>query len=352
MRHFAALFRALFLSTVRNRQGLFWTFFSPVLFMVVFGFLGSSGTAPATVYVTGGGGRLRSLTLTLFRRSGAVKLTREHSWHAALAAIRAGNLDAAVRLPHAVGAVTAYFSQTDPIQASIVKGVVGGLVGAVSQVLAGHPPALNVVYHAIQGRNITYLDFVVPGIMALMAMNNSLFGLSASLTRWKETRVLRRLLATPIRPASFLGAALLNQLLYGLLALFIVIGMALMILNAEEVLHPLTLAVLLVLGVGTFLALGLAIGGMAKSQEAVMPMINVVAFPMMFLSGVFFPVSSLPGTLHTIVNFLPLTFLASGLRSTMNGGVVWNHALMTDALGLLAWMVLSVAVAVRTWRWE
>jgi ABC-2 type transport system permease protein len=128
--------------------------------------------------------------------------------------------------------------------------------------------------------------------------------------------------------------------------------MALMILNAQEVLHPLTLAVLLVLGVGTFLALGLAIGGMAKSQEAVMPMINVVAFPMMFLSGVFFPVSSLPGTLHTIVNFLPLTFLASGLRSTMNGGVVWNHALMTDALGLLAWMVLSVAVAVRTWRWE
>jgi ABC-2 type transport system permease protein len=218
--------------------------------------------------------------------------------------------------------------------------------------MAGAPPLLQVAYHAIAGRNITYLDFVVPGIMGLMAMNNSLFGLSANLTRWKETRVLRRLLATPASPASFLGAALVNQLVYGILALGVVVVMALAVLKAQETVVPLTLAILLILGVGTFLAIGLAIGGMARTQEAVTPMINVVAFPMMFLSGVFFPVSDLPGVLHHIVNYLPLTLLAAGLRATMNDGLTWSAGITFDVVGLLAWTAAAVLVAMRTWRWE
>lgn len=93
------------------------------------------------------------------------------------------------------------------------------------------------------------------------------------------------------------------------------------------------------------------LAGLAKDSEGVAPIVNLVTLPMMFLSGVFFPVSSLPHWLGSIVQFLPLTFLSDGLRQTMNAGV-GLAGLGIDFLGLAAWLLVSGAVAVRFFRWE
>ena len=84
-----------------------------------------------------------------------------------------------------------------------------------------------------------------------------------------------------------------------------------------------------------------------------MPIINVVSFPMMFLSGVFFPVTSLPPMLRSIVHFLPLTSLVDGVRGLMSGQYLpWAQSVQGDILALAVWFVILALISSRTWRWE
>lgn len=353
---YLALVRGLLRSTLRNRQALFWTFFSPLLLMVVFSFLGNQASA-AKVYVAREPGPVYRAVARVVGHAGAVTLVPEPSLDAALAALRGGRLDAVLVPPDAMGGteparLTAYVNTTNYIQAQQTEGLVAALVAETNQALVGRPPALTVRFRAVAGRTVSYLDFLVPGILALMAMNNSLFGLAGTLTRWKEKGVLRRFLATPLPPVVFLGATVTNQLVTGLVSLAIILAVAVYGLHAHETLPLLPLTALLVLGVACFLALGFLIGGVARTQEAVMPLVNLVAFPMMFLSGVFFPLSTLPPFLRHLVGWFPLTFLVDGLRRMMNAGVAWNGDVTRDVLGLAGWLAVIVAATSRTWRWE
>ncbi|EQD55984.1 membrane protein containing ABC-2 type transporter domain protein [mine drainage metagenome] len=108
---------------------------------------------------------------------------------------------------------------------------------------------------------------------------------------------------------------------------------------------------LCVLGIGAFLAIGLLLSGLAKDSESVGPLTNVVTLPMMFLSGVFFPVSGLPGGLRQVVSLLPLTYLVNGLRGSMlqTGTMVSQR---TDILALLVWVLIASFAASRVFRWE
>lgn len=352
---FLALLRGLAISTIRNRQGLFWTFFSPLMFMVIFSFFGSvNGTSPLKAYLSTPPGPMGQSVRAVLTRVKVIQLVHESSVSQAMGAVRNGKLNVVLTLSDGPGprVINAYYDNSNVVEAAQTRGVIAAIVSEVNTVLSGRPPTFGLRLHAVAGQNVTYLDFLVPGIMALMAMNNSLFGLAGTLTRWKEKGVLRRFLATPMKPFAFLGASIVNQLMTGLLSLGIVLGVAEVGLHAHEHLPWLPLTLMLALGVSCFLAVGFLIGGIAKSQEAVMPIINIVAFPMMFLSGVFFPVSTLPLLLRHIVAVLPLTFLVNGVRAMMNAGVTWNHAITIDALGLGGWLVVVALATMRLWQWE
>ena len=112
-----------------------------------------------------------------------------------------------------------------------------------------------------------------------------------------------------------------------------------------------TMEILAILGMGTFFSLGFFLAGIAKDAEAVVPLVNLVSLPMMFLSGIFFPVDSLPRWLLKIVHYLPLRYLADGLRSTLTSGVKLT-ALGTDVAGLGAWMLVAIVASIRVFRWE
>jgi len=105
------------------------------------------------------------------------------------------------------------------------------------------------------------------------------------------------------------------------------------------------------LGGVIFLAIGFALSGVSKSEDQVAPLANIITLPMMFLSGVFFSRSNLPGIAHTITDFFPLTYLADGLRTiAIDGatlGEVWQQV-----VGLTVWSIISVALAVKAFRWE
>ena len=105
------------------------------------------------------------------------------------------------------------------------------------------------------------------------------------------------------------------------------------------------------LGGALFISLGYAVSGFARSEESAAPIANLVALPMMFLSGVFFSRDNLPSVLETITEYFPLTFLANGMREvTAEGAGLLDVS--GDLLGLAAWTVAFFVLAVKAFRWE
>jgi ABC-2 type transport system permease protein len=105
------------------------------------------------------------------------------------------------------------------------------------------------------------------------------------------------------------------------------------------------------LGAIVFLALGFAIAGIGKSEDQVAPLANIIAMPMMMLSGIFFSRSSLPGFVQSVVDYLPLSFLADAMRSIAIDGATLGQV-VPQIVGLAVWCVVAVAIAVKMFRWE
>ncbi len=355
MKPVITLLGSLLRQTVRNRQGLFWTLFFPVVLMIVFSLLGNTQN------------RVNLAIVAPTPTSSAVVRIVEHSpfFHirtmrrqAALNAVRSGRLDAALLVPAAPQSRTTTlvlrYNPANSLSAQQAVGAVQALVAQADLALSGRPPRFRVqATPLVHARASTYLDFLLPGVLALMTMQNSLFGIGSGLTRWKEKGILRRFRVTPLRPLQFLGAAILNYLLVGLASSAIIIGFATSLLHASVDVPLGPVALVLLLGMGCFLAFGFIVAGVSRSQEATIPIINLISFPMMFLSGVFFPVSSLPKILTHIVDYFPLTYVSGALRGLMSGQLTWHDAAFRgDLLGMAVWLAVAGVVAARVWRWE
>jgi ABC-2 type transport system permease protein len=106
-----------------------------------------------------------------------------------------------------------------------------------------------------------------------------------------------------------------------------------------------------ILGSILFLGLGFALGGIAKTQNAVMTFGNLVIFPQVFVAGVFFPLESLPSWLQPIAMVLPLNFVSDAIRQVANEGATLAD-LSTDILGIIVWTVIGIFLAVRFFHWS
>ena len=105
------------------------------------------------------------------------------------------------------------------------------------------------------------------------------------------------------------------------------------------------------LGGLAFLAIGFFIGAFAKTEQAFFPLAQVLTFPMMFLSGIFFPIEVMPDWIQPLIGVLPLTFLADGVRQVMVGSTPL-HALVLNVAVLAAFLAVFLVLAIRTFRWE
>lgn len=349
------LTRSLLRQTVRNRQGLFWTLFFPLVLMFVFSFLGNSQSRVNLAVVAPPG---QSVAVLKAFKDSPLFHVKTLSRQIALQEVQRGQMDAALFVPshlaHHTATLTLRYNSANAVSAQQVVGSVEAFVAQADIALSGQPPHFRVSARAMtHSHKSTYLDFLLPGILALMTMQNSLFGIGSGLTRWKEKGVLRRFRATPVNPVHLLTATIVNYIVVGLASAAIVIGFATTILHASVTIPLVPTLLVLLLGMASFLSIGFIVAGLSKSQEATIPIINLISFPMMFLSGVFFPVSSLPRILAHIVQYFPLTYVANALRGLMSGQLTAGAAAFrTDVVGLVVWIVVAGAIASRTWRWE
>jgi ABC-2 type transport system permease protein len=193
--------------------------------------------------------------------------------------------------------------------------------------------------------------YLLAGLIGYGVVATAFAGLAISLVLRRESGVLKRVRGTPLPTSIYLGAVIVSTLvvLAGLVVAQVLIGRFL--LDADWPASPFSLAVVVLVGAVVFAALGLALTGLVRSAEGASAVVNAIYLPLVFISGVFFGVDSLPGFFQAIAEISPLTYLLRLLRDLfIEGGDLTDNG--TDLAVLVAWGIVGVAVALRVFRWE
>ena len=164
-------------------------------------------------------------------------------------------------------------------------------------------------------------DFVAPGIIAMNVMMSGLTALGAALARERESGTLDGILMSPISRASIILGKTVSHTIRNLFQGGITIAIAVLIFGVTIRGNPLLIVFILILGTISFLGLGIIATAIAKEQESAQLILGLLQFPMMFLSGVLFPIEQMPQILQTVSKVLPLTYAVEALRKVMILGV-------------------------------
>jgi ABC-2 type transport system permease protein len=270
-------------------------------------------------------------------------------------------IDATIVLPpsfgevkdgHPTGQAVIYYDQNSISAAQTLQSILQGQFEGINSKLVKSPAPFSVVSKSTNTQGLSKLDYTVSGLIGFSIIGLGIFGPVNYFPQMKKEGILRRLHITPLRVWQYFTASVLSNAVIGLFSIGIMIVVASSpLFHFKIVGNYFELAIFLILGILTIFGIGLAIGGWAKNENQAAPLANIVVFPMLFLSGTFFPRFGMPEWLQHVTAFLPLTPIIDGIRMIATEG---KH--LTDIgpqLGLMAiWAVIIYAIAFRVFRWE
>lgn len=203
----------------------------------------------------------------------------------------------------------------------------------------------------VTGKEIRYVDWVIPGILAMNIMFSALFGVGYVIVRYRKNGMLKRLKATPVTPFEYLSAQIVSRLiLIMVITVFIFYGTNLFIGYAMFGSH-LSLFLVFALGAVSMISLGLVVAARITSEETAGGLLNLISWPMMFLSGVWFSLEGANPLVQQLAEVFPLTHVTAAARSIMIDGAglldVSYHIVV-----LIIQSVLFLLIGAYTFRWE
>jgi ABC-2 type transport system permease protein len=197
--------------------------------------------------------------------------------------------------------------------------------------------------------NPSYFNFIAPGIMMMTVMMSVMTGLPVAISQEKEVGTMDGMMVAPINRLSIILGKALGQTTRGLLQGFIIMALAIGLFGVAINGSILLVVGLLLLGVFSFVGLGIVMTSVAKDQETAQMMMMTLMFPMMFLSGVMFPIQSMPWYMQDISKFLPLTYASDAMRKVMVLGAGVSDISM-DLIIMIAFGAVMIAIAVPLFR--
>jgi ABC-2 type transport system permease protein len=349
MQSFLAMVLANLKMTYRNRQALFWNLAFPAIFILMFGAVFSNqGLSKFDVGLAGADSDFRDAVTQAMRASDAFSI-HEGTETEALDALK--NDDRAVVLVFPRDGsnqpVVMYASDAGGPNAQIATGTTRSVVSEV----AGASSGIQIDQREIDTLNASYIDWFIPGILGMALMNSGIIGIATAFVSFREKGILRRIKVTPFPLWKFLLARIAAALILALVTSGILIGFGKVVWGLTVRGNPLLIALAIIVVAISMLAIGYAVAAIARNTETAASYANLITFPMMFLSGVFFPLGAMPGWLQPIIRLMPLKYGVDALREPM----LYGHgvdAIAQDLLILLAIFAVAMVFAVRYFRWE
>jgi ABC-2 type transport system permease protein len=363
----------------RNRLGLVLLIVMPLFMMVMVGFIyPSNGVSisnlPIAMVNEDSGLPSQTFIMALQginNQTGMMTLTNASSVSDVKDLIQRGELSGGIVIPSNFsqsmysgeqGTIIVITDQSNPQISATIQGVLSGVFNEMGTQLAinnvkplNATNALAVIKpYSVQSEGVvpgnpSYFDFIAPGIMAMTVMMSVMTGLPVAISQEKEIGTMDGMMVAPINRLSILLGKTIAQTLRGLIQGVIILALAVGIFGVAIQGNILLVFGLLLLGVFSFVGLGIVITSFTKDQETAQMLMMTLMFPMMFLSGIFFPIQQMPWFMQSISKVLPLTYASDALRKVMVLGAGVSQ-ISTELIILIGFGVVMIAIALPVFR--
>ncbi|MBA4603347.1 ABC transporter permease [Thermoactinomyces mirandus] len=366
MKAYWHLVRAQLLLFVRNKNTMIWSFFLPVFMMLALGtFMNDGGDQISLKIGVVDADRTAASAAWKKEIAGFQGVQLEPGSESALMKqLKTGDIDLIVKIkqgfqeafeakePYSGAKMVAIYA--DPGNQTVTQmatTVVNQAVERFNKERVDYQPVVETEIKPVHSRNLSYMDFLVPGILSLMIMSNNLNGVAATIASWRERGILRRLQGTPLTSSTFIAGQMTARILLNAFQAIVVLLVAYFLFDISVFGSWSTLILLIFLGTLTFMSMGFIVASLSKTPESASPIAGLISFPMIFVGGIFFPIRDLPGILQPLVQAIPIGHLTDALRGVMNDGLTLGQLILPVTV-LLAWAVGSFVIAALTFRWD
>lgn len=357
-RRWSILVRMQVLLLLRDRAALVASLGLAVVSMLIFGsLLGGGGGPLAIAVVDRDGSPVATQVVTAFQQTEGIKVVIPCPTCDAVELLKDGEVVAAVVLPAGFGREIAagraeaqvYYDGSNPMRGGQAQGIIAGVFGGVNRAITGAPEPIAIAPQEIERRVIRQIDWLTPGMAGMMVMWANL-AVGATIISWRERGILKRLATTPLRPLTLILTQISARLAFSIAQVVALLVIARLVFDVRVAGSYWTLGLLIVVATLAILAFGFVIGSFVPRSESAQSVSTLIAFPMMFLGGSYFDTAAAPDFLQPVVQAMPLTHINEALRQIMIFGA-GPAELQREFLILIAWLAISLLVAVRMFRW-
>jgi ABC-2 type transport system permease protein len=353
--------RASLKAIFRSPSTVLFSLAFPLIFILVFGFIGGSGKISFSISVDKNADTSNPVYFALknvpgikILKKGDVELKED---------LEKGRLTAMVDIQKNPAGTPQYIinlkssESVNPQNLQVLRSIISSIIGRIDQKLYPNTPTVATINEHIQkisGRTYRTIDFILPGQLGFSLLSAGVFGVAFLFYNLRQQLVLKRFYATPIqRPYIILGEAL-SRVIFQLSTAVVIILIGrfafkyTLVHGLETFLQIMVLSFIALI---LFMGFGFIVSGIAKTESTIPPLANVVTLPQFLLAGTFFPIDVFPGWLQPICRILPLTHFNDAMRK-----IAFEGANLSDCLtqiGVLAvWSVAVYAVAIKVFKWE
>ncbi len=227
--------------------------------------------------------------------------------------------------------------------------ILNSVFAVINQEVSGQPPFIDTAEISILTRKYRFIDFFIPGIIAMAVMTLSLFGTVNVNTELHQKGVIRKLSTTPITRTDWVLSNILYQFTLAVVSTIAMLLVSYAVFSVRLKING-WLPLFIALDVFAFVGIGMILTRVAVEAESAVAASNVIGLPMMFLSGSFFPLEMMPGFLQTFARMLPLYYVNEGLRASMVFGDNATALRYSAILGVFA--TVSFVLGILTTQWE
>jgi ABC-2 type transport system permease protein len=329
---------------LREKEAMFWVFGFPLILALALGFaFREKPPDRVPVAIVAGPNALQRLAAL---RKSSTLLPRVMNEQEARDALRRGKVSLLIAESAGSDTVVYRFDATRPDALSARSAADDAL-----QTAAGRRDVVVSREERVHEQGARYIDFLIPGLLGMNLMGTGMWSMGFTIANARMKKLLKRLVATPMRKTDYLMAMFLSRLIWLIIEVAVLVAFGWIVFGVRVNGSIVVLALLCIVGGYAFSGIGLLTASRAKSIEAVSGLMNLIMMPMWLCSGVFFSYERFPDSVKPFIRILPLTLLNDALRAVINDAAGIRQ--IAFQLGILAvWGIVTFVIGLKIFRWQ
>ncbi|MVN92850.1 ABC transporter permease [Mucilaginibacter aquatilis] len=353
-----AIAKASLRSIFRSPSAVVFSLLFPLIFIVIFANIGG-GAVSVDVGLAKSSDTLNPIYQVL-KNYKVVRITTKQSQAEMNKNLDKGSLDAIIDIQKRNGlpafTIDVKYTAASQEKGNMLRSMLKSLLYQFNTQATPNnaPKVATMTETTIKGREYKYIDFILPGQLGFSLLNIGVFGTAFVFLSLRQTLVIKRFFATPVKRYSIITGEMLARVSFALLGAIVIISVghfAFGFTLVNGIVTVLNMLLLSFAGLIIFMGFGFIISGIAKNETSIPPLSNIITLPQFLLSGTFFSTAAFPSWLQPVSNALPLTHLNNAMRKIAFEGAALGDV-THQLLILLLWGIGIYAVAIKTFKWE